>query len=330
MKIPISLSFCIGLLLPLGHISFPSSPAVQLTHGPSWELVLTNGPGKDWFTFARFLPASDDTSQQETVQFWMGSWSEPFEARQIVIPVDPWDEENDFTWSPNGKWIAYASAGQLYKYNRSSGKSVQLTFFSSEGNFVRGLKWFQDGNIRAVRDCTLISVSEKGAGIEALMRFDGPNFSDWSCPGDDDSVSHSADGRFLVWGMDNSSSVRGRDLVLVDITTGEARKLYSRKRDTIPTWIDSQAVLFSRRYEDGKQAVLELNVVTGSLRKLASGFSSEGSVLLHPNGEWILVAKSSLNQARRPSKHLTWVNKWRDLGRFLISLRLWKIKVIRV
>lgn len=326
----IRLCCCIGLLLfLLGHLSFPSSPAIQLTHGPSWELVLTNGPGKDWFTFVRFLPASDDTSEQETVQFWIGSWSEPFKARRILIPVDPWDQENDFTWSSDGQWIVYASAGQLYKHNRNSGKTVQLTFFSSEGNFVRGLKWFQDGNIRAVRDCTLISVSEKGAGIEELMRFDGPSFSDWTCPGDDDSLSHSPDGRFLVWEMNNSSSVRGTDLVLVDIKTGEVRKLYLRNRDTNPTWIDSQTLLFSRLYEDGKEAVLELDVLTGSLCKLASGFSSEGSVLLHPNGEWILVARSSLNQPRKPSKHLTWAKKWRDLGRFLTSLRLWKIRVKR-
>ena len=329
MKISIRLSCCIGLLLPLGHLSYSSSPAIQLTHGHFWELVLTNGPGKDWFTFARFLPASDDTSEQETVQFWIGSWSKPFKARRILIPVDPWDEENDFTWSPDGEWIAYASAGQLYKHNRNSGKTVQLTFFSSEENFVRGLKWFQNGNIRAVRDCTLISVSENGAGIEELMRFDDPNFSDWSCPGDDDSLRHSPNGRFLVWEMDNSSSGRGLDLVLVDITTGEARKLYSRNRDSNPTWIDSRTVLFTRRYEDGNEAVLELDVLTGSLCKLASGFSSEGSVLLHPNGEWILAARSSLNRTRKPSKDLTWAEQWRDLGRFLTSLRLWKIRVKR-
>ena len=320
-------SISLLVVLSLGHLVFSSSSAIQLTHGPSGEVVLGEGPGREWFTFAKFFPSSNDTSKQETPELWIGSWSEPFQSRRILLSVDAWDDWDGLTWSPDGKWIAYTSAGQLHKLNRSSGEKVQLTSFPSEGDFGPGLRWLLDGSIRAVRDCTLISVSEERGDVRELMSFKGPNFSDWTCPDAGDFLSHSPDGRFLVAQIDSSHSSGVRELVFVDVKGGETRKLTSTNCDEAPTWVDSQTVLFSRICEEGKAAVLELNVLSGSVRELASGSLFVGPVLRHPNGEWIVVARSSLTQTRKESKQRNLANSLACLERFLASFRLWKITV---
>ena len=324
------LCVCISLLvvLLLGHHSFAGGSAIQLTYGPSGEMVVSDGPGREWFTFVKVFPVVNDTSRQERAELWIGSWSEPFQSRRILIPAAAWDDWDDFTWSPDGKWIAFASAGQLHKLNASSGETFQLTSVS-EGKFGPGLRWFSDGSIRAVRECTLISVSEGGGDVNEIMSFEGPNFADWTCPDDGGFLSHSPDGRSLLLQTYSFSSPRVREFVFVDIKTGEAKKLTSTDCDKEPTWIDSQTVLFPRICEEESGAVLELDVLTGSVRKLASNLLFQGPVLLHPNGEWIVVARPSLTETRKLRKHRALADSLRGLESFLASLRLWKIKVKR-
>ena len=95
-----------------------------------------------------------------------------------------------------------------------------------------------------------------------------------------------------------------------------------------PTWIDSQTIQFSRISTEGEGSVLELDVLSGSVRELASGALFVGPVVRHPNGEWIVVGRSSETQKMQLNEQNT-ISSLENVQSIFLKSRLWKIKVKR-
>ena len=275
------------LLLSVAPRLFSGDSSTQLTEGPVCELLPSISPNGEWLSFLKFFP-----ERPMAPELWLAPWSDPSKSKRLSSPDV---SVGSTSWSPDSEWIAYISEGQLHKVNIKSGRAFQLTTLPIADPLASaGTSWSLDGEITTLRKCAIIAVNESGGEIREIMRLDSSAFGDLPCP---DSLSRSPDGRFVA--LHALAETIGEDeefisssLWLADIESRNVTRLTAGHGDDPPSWIDSTTLLFSRTSPNRTGAVLSLDVISRSMKELASGAFFMGAAV-HPDGRWIVASRAT-------------------------------------
>jgi eukaryotic-like serine/threonine-protein kinase len=136
-----------GLALPPGQEADPSEPAVP---SPDGARIVYVGPG----------PSRGG-------QLWVKA-----RDRYVAAPLTGTDGVTDFTFSPDGQWLAFAHGGRLQKIPIVGGAAITLADTVS-GN--PGLAWLDDGTLVFMKQGggELRRVPESGGIAEVLVADSG-------------------------------------------------------------------------------------------------------------------------------------------------------------
>jgi eukaryotic-like serine/threonine-protein kinase len=170
LNLPVVLALFAGLALGAGLLSLLRSPAAQPVTRYGLSLPKGQEPDPQW----QAIP-SPDGSQIAYVgpggrgsQVWIKQ-RDRFEATPLPGTLGV----TNFTWSPDGRWIAFTQAAQLKKQPVVGGSAIVL---ADNVSALPGIAWLDDGTIVFVRagGIGLMRVPESGGqATEALADTSG-------------------------------------------------------------------------------------------------------------------------------------------------------------
>lgn len=197
-------------------------------------------------------------------------------------------------FSPNGRWIAYTSAGcsscfnEIFVVGASGRRAIHLSQFTGEGNY-EDPQWSPDSNWLALVRADLSS----GERDLLLIKRDGSEFRTLTDTDDVDEIepAWSADGRQIAYVR---ATVGQRQIWLMDVATGDTRPLTPQQDYAIsPAWSpDGNQIVFSSRHAGSSLDLWVMRPDGTQMQRLTTDDPDELAPVWSPDGSRIAYQSS--------------------------------------
>jgi serine/threonine-protein kinase len=224
-----------------------------------------------------------------------------------AIPIPGTADAWNFTFSPDGQWIAFVQGRQLKKVPVAGGAGVTLADSVGE---APGIAWLNDGTLIYVADDghTLRRVSDAGGASTVLFRAD-------SAAGVREPVALPG-GKAILYiaspPIGQSASIA--NLWVRDLATGTSRHLRDRvvKADYLPTgqlvFASAGGTLYAAPFSVSKLALTGEPIPVADSVKI-TGFGRDALYDVSPAAGGTLVMRRGASQTRGDDFTMVWVDR---------------------